>query len=422
MPGITERLAAWSSALALRDVPPAAIAAAPRLLLDWLANAIGGTRAPSSAAMARFAEADAPRGDATAVGLAARLHPAYAALVNGQAAHVLESDDTHQESSSHPGSSVWSAVLAVGETTGASLGEAMTAAIVGYDVVGRLGAALGPAEHYARGFHPTGTCGALGCAAAVARLLELDADRTVSALGIALSQAAGAMEFLADGTWTKRFHPGWAAHSGITAAGLARAGFTGPASAIEGKAGFLSSHSASPRPEREHRLGADDVERVTIAVLGAGWDIIAEPRARKLAPESVVDAQFSMPYGAAVALVRGKASVREFTPEVLRDPAVRAAMKKVECVRDPALDARFPRQWPAWVEVRTRAGAVLRAAVEHPKGDPENPLAWDEQVAKLRDLVGDALPSDRLDEIARRLAEPDLGTPVRDLMALVRPT
>src|SRR5581483_5124123 len=355
MPGITERLAAWSSALALRDVPPAAIAAAPRLLLDWLANAIGGTRAPSSAAMARFAEADAPRGDATAVGLAARLHPAYAALVNGQAAHVLESDDTHQESSSRPGSSVWSAVLAVGETTGASLGEAMTAAIVGYDVVGRLGAALGPAEHYARGFHPTGTCGALGCAAAVARLLELDADRTVSALGIALSQAAGAMEFLADGTWTKRFHPGWAAHSGITAAGLARAGFTGPASAIEGKAGFLSSHSASPRPERvlqglgrdfeiartsikahaccryeqapidgllaivrEHRLGADDVERVTIAVLGAGWDIIAEPRARKLAPESVVDAQFSMPYGAAVALVRGKASVREFTPEVLR--------------------------------------------------------------------------------------------------------
>lgn len=458
MAGATEALALWVARLGPADPPPAVRAAAGRLLLDWTGNAIGGARGPSSGAMARFADATAPGGIATAVGRPEGLHPAWAALVNGQSAHVLECDDTDQASSSHPGAAVWAAVLAAAEERDATLGEAITAAIAGYEVVGRLGEALGPAEHYARGFHPTGTCGALGCAAAVARLAGLDPTATRDALGIASSQAAGSMEFLADGAWTKRLHPGWAAHAGLVAAGLAAAGFTGPSTAIEGRNGFLASHSAAPRPAlvdaglgeswvvartsikahaccryeqapidgllqlvAEHRFGPPDVERIRIGMLAAGWDIVAEPRARKIAPGSVVDAQFSMPFGAAVALVRGRASVHEHSGELLRDPAILRAMALVECVRDPALDAHYPRRWPAWTEVELRDGRVLRAAVDHPRGDPENPLSDTDLAAKFRDLAGEALPAARLDRLLAALADPDPAMPARELGGMMRP-
>jgi len=451
--GATAELAAWASSFE----PAAPPASAATLLLDWVGNAIGGARGDSSAAMARFLDRRASRGECTAVGRAAGLDAPWAALANGQSAHVLECDDTHQASSSHPGAAVWAAALAVAEREHASLADATTAAVVGYEVVGRLGEALGPAEHYARGFHPTGTCGAIGCAAAVARLLGLDARATAHAIGIATSQAAGSMEFLADGAWTKRLHPGWAAHAGIVAADLAAAGFTGPSSALEGRSGFLASHSASPRAERlvdglgrdlvvdrtsikahaccryeqapidgllrlrrEHGLSPDDVAGVRIGMLGAGWDIVAEPRARKLSPRSVVDAQFSMPFGAACAIVRGRASIHEHAPASLDDPVLRSVMERVECVRDAELDARYPRRWPAWVEVRTRDGRTLVARVDHPRGDPENPLSRDERVAKVADLVGDALPAGRLEEIVATVEGAARPVRARELGRLLR--
>jgi len=452
----TERLAAWVAGLRWVDLPPAVRDAAPYFLLDYLGNAIGGSRAESSAAMGRFLRGLGLAGAATAIASELRLPPQYAALWNGQAAHCLESDDTHQASSSHPGASVWSAALAAGELTSASRERVFTAAVAGYEVVGRLGAALGPAQHYARGFHPTGTCGALGCAAVAANLLGLDGAATANAFGIALSQGAGSMEFLSGGAWTKRFHPGWAAHSGLLAALLAREGFTGPRAAIEGKDGFLRSYSDAPRAElvlhalgsdfqilrtsikahaccrykqapidgllalvRQHRLAPSDVARITIGVLGAGFGIIAEPRAQKLAPQSVVDAQFSMPYGAAVALLHGRASIREYAPEVLGDPAVRHEMEKVVCVRDAALDARFPRQWPAWTEVETSDGRRLRAAIDYPKGDPENPLSDDELAAKFEELCGTTLDGARRRAIIAAVRDPDATRPIADLTRLL---
>lgn len=451
--GATLDLASWASSFE-PSAPPASTTV---LLLDWLGNAIGGSRGDSSAALARHLDRRASRGESTAIGRREGLDACWAALANGQSAHVLECDDTHQASSSHPGAAVWSTVLALAEREDATLGDAKAAAVVGYEVVGRLGEALGPAEHYARGFHPTGTCGAIGCAAAAARLLGLDARTTAHALGIATSQAAGSMEFLADGAWTKRLHPGWAALAGIVAADLASAGFTGPASALEGRSGFLASHSASPRPGRlvdglgrdlvidrtsikahaccryeqapidgllrlreEHHLAPDDVTGVRIGMLAAGWDIVAEPRERKLAPGSVVDAQFSMPFGAACAIVRGRASVREHSAATLADPVIRSVMERVECVRDPALDARYPRQWPAWVEVRTRDGRTLSARVDHPRGDPENPLSRTERIAKVTELAAGVLPAERLQAIVAAVEEDARDRLARELGHLLR--
>ena len=266
--------------------------------------------------------------------------------------------------------------------------------------------------------------GTMGAAIAAAKILELDEKQMLNALGIAGSQAAGSMEFLADGTWTKRMHPGWAAHSGIIAALLAGKGYTGPSSIIEGKAGFL--HAYSPKSDigkvlanwgepfeimktsikpysccryiqapidgilkvvRENGIKAEEVEKVTLGILKTAFPIIVEPKEIKLAPRSVVDAQFSMAFGAAVATIYGKATLEEYVPDNVESPAVKAFMRKVECVEDPQLDKDFPKKWPATVAITKTDGKTFSTSIEYPKGDPENPLSWDELIAKFQNLT-----------------------------------
>src|SRR5262249_44838957 len=228
--------------------------------------------------------------------------------------------------------------------------------------------------HYARGFHPTGTCGAFGAAAAAGVLFGLDADAMTAAFGIAGSQAAGSMEFLADGTWTKRLHPGWAACAGVHAAALARAGLRAPATIFEGRFGVLHALSdhASTAPlgssgelelmrtgvkphaccryaqgpidavlalRAAHAIEPEAVERVDVGLVAAAFPIICEPALQKRRPRSVVDEQFSLPFGIAVALARGAASPTEFVRETLDDPRVTRLMDRVHAVRDATLDA-----------------------------------------------------------------------------------
>src|SRR5438046_9313986 len=148
-------------------------------------------------------------------------------------------DDTHQGGSLALGATVFPAALAAAELGGAGGGRVLRAAVAGYEVAARLAMALGPAAHYRRGFHLTATCGAFGAAAAAGVVLGLDAAVIAAALGIAGSQAAGSMEFLADGSWTTRFQTGWAACAGLPAAAPAQAGFSGPATHPDGRLGFL---------------------------------------------------------------------------------------------------------------------------------------------------------------------------------------
>ncbi len=200
--------------------------------------------------------------------------------------------------------------------------ELLTAIVIGYELMVKLGIALQPAAHYRQGFHPTGTCGVFGAAAASAKIMKLAAHEMTHALGIAGSQAAGSLEFLADGAFTKRFHAGWAAHSGVLAAELAKEGFTGPATIIEGKFGFLHGYSRESDPEavlknwsapwevmnssikphaccrykqgpidcimelmESQGLRGEEIERVDIAILDAGFDLVAEPVEQKTGSE-----------------------------------------------------------------------------------------------------------------------------------------
>jgi 2-methylcitrate dehydratase PrpD len=351
-------------------------------------------------------------------------------------AHSLELDDVVNAASLHPAVVIMPAALAAAHFAACSGREFIAAIAAGYEVTIKLGVALDPAVHYARGFHPTGTCGTLGAAVTVAKLLKLNQKAMVHALGIAGSQAAGSMEFLSDGAFTKRLHPGWAAHSGMIAALLARENFTGPATIIEGRFGFLHaySHGANParvlqdwgdpyevtktsiKPHaccrykqgpidgilkimRENNLDAAQIRKVTLGILKAGFALVAEPKEQKSNPASVVDAQFSMPFGAAVAILYGKATLDEYTLENIKSAQVKAMMDKIFCIKDPELEKEFPQKWPAAVTILTQDGNEYFTRVDYPKGDPENPLTWNELIDKFKNLMSPVFSDDRQTQI-----------------------
>ncbi len=411
--------------LTLAHLPEEVVERTKYLLLDYLGVAARGALSDSSIPVHRMLEKlGRAGGGAVVIGTPMTADPAYAALANGTAAHSLELDDVVNEASLHPAVAIMSAALGAGRIAGCSGRELIEGIAVGYEVMIRLGYALDPAAHYARGFHPTGTCGTMGSAVAAAKILKLDRRGMTNSLGIAGSQAAASMEFLTDGAFTKRLHPGWAAHSGIIAALLAGEGFTGPASILEGKHGFLHAYSGKSIPSRlmegwgapfkvmrtsikphsccrykqgpidgilelmhKHRLKASDIQEVSLGILKAGFPIVAEPEEHKYNPKSIVDAQFSMPFGAAVAVLYGRASLSEYTREKVESREVKEMMRRIACVKDQELEKDFPKRWPASVAILTKAGEQLRAHIDHPKGDPENPLTWEELIEKFKDLT-----------------------------------
>ena len=422
--GITQDLAKYCSELEYRQLPEEVVDRAKYFFLDFIGVACRGSKEDSSQSMYRFIqETGSTNRGGVLIGTKKRAPFVYSALANGTAGHAIEMDDVNNESSLHPGVVVFPSALATGEMIGSSGRSFVEAVVTGYEVMIRLGKAIGPENSYQRGFHPTGTCGTFGASVTASKLMGLKSDEMLSAMGIAGSQAAGSMEYLAQGAWTKRFHAGWAAHSGMIAALLAKKGFKGPTSIIEGRDGFLHAYSngadeskvlegigsgfeilrTSVKPHAccrymqppidgilkivtENNLKSDQVEKVRVGILKAGAHLIAEPAEKKYSPQSVVDAQFSMPFGAAVAILYRKAGLGEFHLSKIRSEAVKRMMRQVECVIDPDLDETFPRQWCATAEVFTKDGKRYFTKIEYCKGDPENPLSWEELIEKFHDL------------------------------------
>ncbi len=454
--GITRTLAEFSAGLSYEDLPPEVVDWVKYLCLDFAGVTLNGSTTESAKTVVKTIEDAGRPGPSAVVGTHSRALPEYAALANGVAFHSVELDDVNNEASLHPGVVSYPTSLAMGDLAPLSGKRFITSVVTGYDVMVRLGRALKPLEHYGRGFHPTGTCGAFGAAAAAGHALGLDGNCLSHALGIAGSQTSGSMEFLAQGAWTKRFHPGWAAHSGIWAALLARNGFVGPASILEGRDGFLQAYSGDPDPDsvlpglgeefmitrtgikphsccrykqgpidclldlkNSHHIQHQDVEEVRVGVLNAGFKLVASPEENKRNPISVVDMQFSMPFGAAAALVFGRASLSEYVPGVPERPEIRNIMERTRCVIDPALEATFPRQFRAWAEVDVKDGRTLRGEIDYPKGDPENPLTWDELKDKFLGLTSPVISARRQGEIVSRIESLESMIDARDLAALL---
>jgi 2-methylcitrate dehydratase PrpD len=438
----TSELVGFLHNLKPADLPREVLDRARYFLLDYLSVAIRGSLEPSAQAVYRMIDRVGANGNATIIGTGARTTAGLAAMANGTAAHGLEHDDTHSGGSIHLGAVMYSAALALAETLPDIAAEQfLTAVVAGYETAARIAMAVQPKEHYALGFHPTQTCGVFGAAVTASKLLHLSASGMRNAMGIAGSMAAGSMEFLADGSWIKRLHPGLAAHNGIHAAMIAAEGFTGPLRILEGRDGFLHGYSRKPIPElltadlgktfeilhtavkphaccrymqgpidavlalvQQHDIAPGRIRNIEIGVLEAGWNIVVEPRAQKYNPESVVDAQFSMPFGAAVAVLYRAAGLNQFTLENVRNAAIREMMGKVTMVKDRRLEEAFPQEWPAQARIELTGGERYEKFVKYPKGDPQNPLTWEEMAAKFRSLAGAVLSPDRCGEIIRQVS------------------
>lgn len=445
-------LAAFGVELELARVPAPVVAHAKLLLLDTLGAALAGVdTAEGRAAIAAAREFGGETGPATVWGTAARTTRAAAALVNGMTTHAQELDDFG--GCDHSGAVVVPAVLAVAEGHDVSGRRVLEAIVVGYDVALRvLEAAGGYRAHNGRGWHSTGTCGSFGAAAAAAKVLGLDRGRTTWALGLGGSFTGGLWAFIADGAMAKRYHPGRAAESGVLAACLARAGFTGPTRVFEADwGGFLTTYaagSADPgritaglgkdfkilrsgvKPyascrgahstldvafeiRRREALAADDVAAVRIRCTEADRLMLgeADPRTR-------LAAQMSLPYSVAVAWVAGRAGLTEYEERWRGDSRVGAFMPRVRL----EVDAALPDGAEPYVTVEARDGRTFTGHVPFARGAPENPLSREEVVAKYEELAGLALPAEGvrvLKQAVFELEEP--GSLGRLLAALGRP-
>jgi 2-methylcitrate dehydratase PrpD len=417
---VTARLSEYAATLHPSHIPPEALAQAKLCVLDLVGIMVRACLDAESSPPIRRAVlrlGGDGEGPCSAVGQARGTGAPLAALLNGAYGHSLDFDDTHQLASLHPGVCVIPAALAVGELTGADGPTLLAAIVAGYDVTCRLGLAVDPESHYARGFHPTATCGVFGAAAAAGRLLGLDAARMAAALGLAGSLAAGSLQYLENGSWNKRLQPGFAAAGGIQSAILAEEGVVGAAQAVEGRLGFLHAYTDAPHPERALEglgtrfevtrtalkpypccryahsaidgirglfagdIAPEDVERLEVGLNESGMRLIGAPEERKRNPANVVDGQFSLHFVGAVAALHGRMGWDDY--RYLGDPRVRAFSERIRAIPDPGV-----RGVGCTITARLRDGRVVRRAIATPKGEPELPLSPDEVRAKFMDLAG----------------------------------
>jgi 2-methylcitrate dehydratase PrpD len=455
--GITAELSAFSADISIAGLPPDVVERARFLVLDLVGNIVRARHdAESTASMLAAVRAlGLAAGNSGVFGDCARYTPAGAALLNGALGHSLDFDDTHAAGSLHPGCPVIAAALAAGEMTGAPGADVLAGIIAGYEVACRVALALPAGEHYARGFHPTATCGVFGAAAAAGRIFGLDADGIASALGIALSQSAGSLQFLANGAWTKRFQVGWSGMAGLTAATLAREGFKGAAEALEGKHGFLNAYAPSPNPARavqglgtefelmqtavkpypscryghagidaaimlrsEHAIDPATIERVTLGLSESGMLLIGLPAAKKADPQNVVDGQFSGPFVIATALSTGGMGWDSYG--LLHDPGIRALLPRIACERDAEVQAEYPANMSGKLTV-VAAGQTYQRMVVVPKGEPGNFLTQDELRQKFMALTGAVLGEERSARLADAVLAIDTAPGIGPLLRLASP-
>ncbi|CAL73984.1 Conserved hypothetical protein; Putative MmgE/PrpD family protein [Bradyrhizobium sp. ORS 278] len=402
----TATLAAYVAELKYDDIPPEVLDRAKVLTLDFLGSAIRARReaesTPSVVKMLAALKLDAA-GEATVFGDGRTWTPAVAALLNGTMGHSLDFDDTHADSSLHPSAPVVPAAFAVGEMVGASGREVLTAIVAGYEVCCRLGNALDPTSHYARGFHPTATAGTYGAAAAAGKLFGLSEQQLVYAFGVSGSQAAGSLQFLVNGAWNKRYQVGASAMNGVIAATLAKNDFVGAIESVEGKHGLLVGYSDTPHREkavaglgtsyetmkigvkpypscrythaaidaiialrREHNLTPDQVKRVEVGLHRNGITLTGDA-ATKRHPTSIVGGQFSMFFTGALALDQGRFGWDDYTR--LGDAAINALADKFDVVQDDKLEIGRSHPFGARVTITTEDGVHERLH-DDPSGEP----------------------------------------------------
>lgn len=443
--GATHRIANFVATSQWADVPPRVRHEAKRSILNFFGTALGGSRDPATEAATAVLSRFAANPEASLVGRTERVGTLEAAFLNAIAGNVFDFDDTHYRTIIHPTAPVSPALFALAERQRLSGADLLHAFVLGVEIECRVGNAVSP-DHYSRGWHITSTCGVFGSAAATARVLGLDVERIVWAMGNAAAQSAGLIENL--GTMAKSISVGNAARGGMLAAFLAEAGLSGPAEPISGTRGFTSvmadcanvaeltkglgevweilDNAYKPYPcgvvlnpvidacfELRGRpdFAADQIARVVVE----GHPLLRQ-RADRPGVTTGREAQVSAQHTVAVALLRGAAGVREYTDAVVNAPDIRAFAGRVEVVESTAIPVGA-----AQVRIQRAAGGELVARIDDARGSPTKPLTDSEIEAKVRDLAAFGCPSLDVEPLIAAVWALDQTADAGAVMALTRP-
>lgn len=442
-----ETLAEHFTAMSYRTLPQKLIADSKTLVADYLGVAVAGSQTDSGAIGARFANELGGKPEATLIGHTGRVPAAHAAFANAISSHSIELDDVDVLALFHFSPPIVSAALAVAEREGSSGTDFIAAVALGCEMMARLSNAANNSLRD-RGFHTTPTCGVFGATVAAGILLKLDRDQMVSALGLAGAQASGLMEMYGP-SMQKRFNPGPAARNGVTAAMMAKFGFTGAATIFDGERGFLRAFTDKfDVAELTKGLGTDypvymeykaySCARPIHNAIDCALNIrkqLKEPIANVSAitmqrhpdwahyhlnarPKTYHEAQVSLVYSTAVALIEGNALLPQYQDEKLNDPEILRLSQMIEIVPDNTL----PRGVSCLMTLKTTGGAELKSQVDHPRGSIENPMSPEDMANKAHMLGDDVIGRDKVAAIFDQARNVEKLASLSDLMKLTVPT
>ena len=455
MTNVTEKMAEFCEKIKFEILPEAVVKRTKLLILDTVGIIIRARHDAEStkSLISAVNKLDLNNGNCQVFSDKSKYVPSAAALINGTLAHSLDFDDTHAEASLHSSAPILAAAFAAAQMKNCSGQELITACVLGYEIQIRLGLAGGSSAHYKRGFHPTATCGIFGAAAAAGYIVGLSKEQFISAFGIALSQSSGSMQFLNDGSWTKRSHVGQAAQNGLNAAILAGEGFKGPKEAFEGKWGYLNSFvsggdlskaleglgekfetlnlGVKPYPscryshaaidgllelKKEINFDVKDLEDVDVGLSETALNIIGYPIEEKQNPENVVDGQFSMPFCAALALRNGSFTWDDYKLN-LKNDEILDLCKKVSVSPNKQAEECCPKYMSANVKIKV-SGKVYEKFIKIPKGDPENFMTDQEFEDKFDGLTNPYVSEEKLDELKKFMLRIDNANSIESLFEL----
>lgn len=423
--GTTLALARFIAELKPEHIPDSTRAIVTKALIDAIGCGLYGLMTPWGKIIHGFAlEQGGPAESSIWDGDGQKISALNAALAAGTAVHSFDFDD-HSRAKIHPGAAVIPAALALGERERISGAKLLTAITAGYETMIRVSLAANPGSSRMRGWHLTGTCGTFAAAAAASVILGLDAATTASALGLAGTQSAGLWAFNSDGAMSKRLHPGRAAQNGIMAALLAARGFHGPRFILEAEdGGFLAATSDDVRIAEVTRgigkewrtdevcfkpyaccgsnhssidaamaiMTEEGLEPVDVDHVVAGVSHVVETQTGFVyQPTSVLNAQMSLRYDIAVAMLDRQAYLEQFTEARIKEPTVCDLAARVKVEIDADMDAVYPELYAGKVTIVTRDGRRITKRIDYSKGMPENPMSKDEIERKFRSLAGVAI-------------------------------
>ncbi|MDC0033241.1 MmgE/PrpD family protein [Alphaproteobacteria bacterium] len=417
---VSQQFCRWAAGFQTANIPDAVRGTLSAALLDYAGLCVASHGLNYVGAMIKAQKAlGGGDGPCTVIGHGTGMDASGAALVNGTAAHGEDYDDTFEGTPVHTGAVIWPAVLAAGERFGASGADILRGAAVGTELMCRM-ALVAPTAMHKAGFHPTAIIGALGSAAAVGTTLRVSAHQMTDALGIAGSFASGIIEYLAEGSWTKRLHAGWAAQSGLRAALLGREGFLGPRTVMEGQHGFFfgfADHAistdythltdglglqwhASNIAFKPYACGTmtqpfidcaiqlanrgvapGDIDTIECKVGDGTVHRLWEPLSEKRNPSTPYSAKFSVPFCIAVGLVDSAAGLEQFTEERITDETVLAVASNVSYQIDPEND--YPANYSGHIRATLKDGAVHEVEQPHLRGGEREPMPREELNAKF---------------------------------------